>query len=207
MSKIWIDHQFGEWIRAETGRVGGLNKSNSEENKKFWEREQNERESRNEGVQVVANILREGETLGADPIQPLEQGGQAPKNRGLVRDEDQGKGQEEGGKEDRMVIGGMEYTITILKEKNAGKHKVVEDIPEIADKMVQDDDQPLSGSLTNVQVALPDGSRLLKDLNHTGLLNRGKGVMEQISKAEKGGNGIAGRKIWRRGDGANSHLN
>lgn len=30
-----IENQFGEWIRAEIGRLGGLSKSNSEQHKKI----------------------------------------------------------------------------------------------------------------------------------------------------------------------------
>lgn len=39
------------------------------------------------------------------------------------------------------------------------------------DEMVQDDDQPLSGSLINVPVDLPEGSRMLKDMNYNEMLN------------------------------------
>lgn len=94
------------------------------------------------------------------------------------------------------MIGGMEYTLTILQEQNAGEQKEVENIPEIqlmiVDKMVQEDDQPLSGSLINVSVALPDGNRLLKDKNYTDLLNRGKGVIKQDKQ---------GRKRWKQNRG------
>lgn len=49
-----------------------MSKSNFEQKKKFWEKLQHERDSKDEGVQVVEIILRKREIIGGDPVRTLE---------------------------------------------------------------------------------------------------------------------------------------